>query len=903
MPSKYQSGYRNNQKGDIDILHYEKRRTSQNEKSKVGMRLKFFEENAGKSNGNRITNNSDYAEIQDVHHEMNNTEAVAKEPVYAVVDKSKKSSLKKRNAKDIPASDSVNEARIKHDTLRKPKFPVDTRTTFERHYDFDQLQNDNEVEKPNNYSKISSTTAEEKQDTNGTYFVIAYQSANGQVKNRSGSLKKESELAGQDTSPKERTFMSAAEIGNIYQNYPKGLFPTHNKRLSLHKTDETMHSEQENKNGILKNGDKMNARPTEYQEKMKQSKNALQELRKSLSSEEPFEYLNSNAGTKYKSRNSSKRSEDVENKRIPRISDLVEERGKVEKKDSNTSSISNTSNSSALSKKLLLLEERNVKKSPQPSPRRSKKLFVKKFAWPNSNDVDKSRKILEDENNDKPLEKKKVETQQEIQRKRHTIAGVIYTSADVSPASVRSYRSSISTPITLSPNLNLPLSEKPPQTRREKFVTHRNDRPKTLNVPILKETGYKTSKSPSSDGTQTPKSPRSDGLRTPKSQRSDGIRTPSSQSSLMNGESRLVFKMDLDEAYLKQEKKVQQEEFVLYREHGIFIPIKDKKTPKLRRKIDKSLNKWIQTDGPPIRPPKSTTVSTQTGINPCTSCSKKLQTRPWNLPNHLAYGVSQTQSPRSITIGTQTHRKQTKSERCQTSTRHFQTSESQTPALPILQESAVQAITTVKSIEVQTADEDSDIWGIGSGISLDRLIRNEAIKRSQSIGHGIRGSIEKMRERSASIDIISDAQKTTSNQSEATQEQSGSQGSETTGKITTYSWNENGKFVKIFVSYSGIHLIPSKNISVKTNGINLHLTIEEEVSQSEKEENKLSSSEKNSSTDLTGNQTLTSTLHLHRLRRPVACLSYNVQRDMITIMLRKQKQTPWNALIFENSIR
>lgn len=249
---------------------------------------------------------------------------------------------------------------------------------------------------------------------------------------------------------------------------------------------------------------------------------------------------------------------------------------------------------------------------------------------------------------------------------------------------------------------------------------------------------------------------------------------------------------------------------------------------------------------------------------------------------HLSNNVTQT--TRTITRDniSQTKKKYFETASTQTGKKTYKTTGVQTDTPVAKQEFAAQISPSVKTVDVQTTDELSE----GATISLDNLIRMGAIKRTRSLGLGLSPNLERPVVRSSSSNY------TTSLRKEATEVNSNksvtvsTDGTETSGKIASYNWSENKKFVKIFVSYSGIHLIPSKNIQIKTNGINLLLTVEECVSRTKDGEEL---------------RTLTSTLYLNRLRRPVSCLSYNVQRDMVTIMLRKQKQTPWNALLFSGA--
>lgn len=58
-------------------------------------------------------------------------------------------------------------------------------------------------------------------------------------------------------------------------------------------------------------------------------------------------------------------------------------------------------------------------------------------------------------------------------------------------------------------------------------------------------------------------------------------------------------------------------------------------------------------------------------------------------------------------------------------------------ANPVMCDSGVTAIATMETIETQTEEEGSKIWG--SAVSLDRLIRSRAMKRSRSLTNGVDG--------------------------------------------------------------------------------------------------------------------------------------------------------------------
>lgn len=102
--------------------------------------------------------------------------------------------------------------------------------------------------------------------------------------------------------------------------------------------------------------------------------------------------------------------------------------------------------------------------------------------------------------------------------------------------------------------------------------------------------------------------------------------------------------------------------------------------------------------------------------------------RPWNLVDCLRSRTTQTPSNECATSATQTTTKHMKSQYSQTNNENFTASACQTEART--EEIGVQAVVTTKTLETQTTAERED----KKFVSLDKLIRSRAIKRSQSIG-------------------------------------------------------------------------------------------------------------------------------------------------------------------------
>uniref|UniRef100_F6YJ05 Uncharacterized protein n=2 Tax=Ciona intestinalis TaxID=7719 RepID=F6YJ05_CIOIN len=49
---------------------------------------------------------------------------------------------------------------------------------------------------------------------------------------------------------------------------------------------------------------------------------------------------------------------------------------------------------------------------------------------------------------------------------------------------------------------------------------------------------------------------------------------------------------------------------------------------------------------------------------------------------------------------------------------------------------------------------------------------------------------------------------------------------ESVKELRAYNWTQTDRFIKLNISHSGAHLLPSNKIKIQTNGANLKLTID-----------------------------------------------------------------------------
>ncbi|XP_078481821.1 uncharacterized protein LOC108951028 [Ciona intestinalis] len=180
----------------------------------------------------------------------------------------------------------------------------------------------------------------------------------------------------------------------------------------------------------------------------------------------------------------------------------------------------------------------------------------------------------------------------------------------------------------------------------------------------------------------------------------------------------------------------------------------------------------------------------------------------------------------------------------------------------------IQTMAEMMSLGTQTEDEDHPVWG-GSHVSLDRLVRCKGMRR--------RATTSKRKDDDSLDKSIFKRSATLPNKLQVIEAKS-------VKELRAYNWTQTDRFIKLNISHSGAHLLPSNKIKIQTNGANLKLTID------------TSSSSNNSN-----NNNNTTILPTHRLYIPKLChavsgLSYTVQSDMLTVLLRKKSLETWDTL-------
>nr|XP_026696660.1 DEAD-box ATP-dependent RNA helicase 42 [Ciona intestinalis] len=147
------------------------------------------------------------------------------------------------------------------------------------------------------------------------------------------------------------------------------------------------------------------------------------------------------------------------------------------------------------------------------------------------------------------------------------------------------------------------------------------------------------------------------------------------------------------------------------------------------------------------------------------------------------------------------------------------TSETQTSALSKSRSSQtkvktkdqdIQTMAEMMSLGTQTEDEDHPVWG-GSHVSLDRLVRCKGMRR--------RATTSKRKDDDSLDKSIFKRSATLPNKLQVIEEES-------VKELRAYNWTQTDRFIKLNISHSGAHLLPSNKIKIQTNGANLKLTID-----------------------------------------------------------------------------